>query len=506
MLLSKMRRAAIAASLGLFLAVIPAMGQAYRSVVPSGLGGFGLEIADGIYDPTEGDPAERTGDYFQRVIMGRSDAEISADAAAALAYFRSQFGLDLNNSGTQDSVFFGNYFIDPRQNLRMYKFGEEAVPSSGWKVFDGGWNMVVTNPAGITLGGKFPGRHVPQGTLFLWGDYKIIPERWVLGPGRESELVEGDPIYIRYRSLPPTERDPWGNIIVSCTLVHETLGGGLVEGYVGPVITLPDGRRQANVRGTWTFPRNGRLNVNEGFRNRVDVAPDHLERFMNYMGDGIFDPNDPHYTPPTGDYWHRVIRGRTDEEIAELRDEAAAFFADKFGVDVDDPAMQGRARLEAFMFDPRMDIRAFTISGETVPPEGYPIEDGGFRLVVTDPFGVTLGGDFPGVQVPQNTVGLYGEWVIKLPHKPIRFKNDNSFKNHTEYQEKRELIFEYQSGNLLYPNADGAEIFVCPARAKDGSAEGLFAGYFRLPLQLPDGKLMARVRGVATLFKEGVEQ
>ena len=500
MRLNKLKMACIALVLCLLIGTIPCLGQVYKSVVPRGLGGFGIEIADGIFDPDEGDPAERTGEYFHRVIMGRSEVEMALDAADAKAYFKSQFGLDLTIPAIRDRLFFGPYMVDPRQNLRMYKFGEDVVPSSGWKVFDGGWNIVVTSPNGILLGGKFPGRRVPQGTIFLWGDYKIMTQRWELKSGREYEMVDGDPIFIRYRSRPPTEIDHWGRLIVSCTLVHEKLGGGLVEGYVAPLKTLADGRVQANIRATWTFPSNGRLDINEGFQNREDVTPDHLELFMNYMANGIWDPNDPHYTPPDGEYFHRVIRGRSEEEMAEVRDAAAAFFHTVYGVDVDAPEMQGRVVLEPFMFDPRMDIRAFTISGETIPPEGVPIEDGGFRMIVLDPDGITLGGDFQGVAVPQFTVGLFGEWVIKLPPRPVRFKRA------AKHTAKREMIFEYRSGNLLFPNADGAEIFVCPARSKNGFGAGLFAGYFKVPLQLPDGRRMARVRGVVTLFRDGVEQ
>ena len=230
------------------------------SPTPDNFDKFLVYMADGLYDPNDPNYTAPTPEEFQREIMQRNDEEIAQDRDAAIEFYNQRFGLNLEDPGddlfasftTEEGVMFSPLFFDPRNEYRAYVVSNERAPSSGWVVRDGGWTASIVNPDGFTLGGEFQGVHVPQGTIFAFGDYNI--QRTLPG-GKDIE-----PLIIHYQSGGPIipNADQNGGMFFRCELFSEEFGAGLAQGVVAPEM-LPDGRIHQNIRNVLTFPGLGEI-------------------------------------------------------------------------------------------------------------------------------------------------------------------------------------------------------------------------------------------------------
>lgn len=209
----------------LALATIAAAHSAWPAPAP--FGKYLVYTAASVYDPSvppaEGDLA----DWFHRDVMGRSDAEIGAERAAADAYFAATFP-GLYTPGSLEA--FG---LDPRVGYTAYFISGENVPPEGWVVRDGGFRADLSD-----------------GTVVVYGDYNIK----AMGPGRSGR--EAEPIIIHYESVDPIHPHPDGSGYFRCRLSSSSFndfGGGLAQGMFANQ-TLPDGRVISNIRNILTFP------------------------------------------------------------------------------------------------------------------------------------------------------------------------------------------------------------------------------------------------------------
>lgn len=202
-------------------------------------------------------------------------------------------------------------------------------------------------------------------------------------------------------------------------------------------------------------------------------APDGFDALLVYLASGVYDPNDPDYTAPDGDFWQREIMGRTDAEIEQYRADAVEFFKQRFGID---PTTSEDVAFTSFMLDPRNEYRAYVVSGRDVPSEGWVVRDGGWTVAVMNPDGLTLGGEYEGVHVPQGTMMVFGDYNIEVPgEEPI--------------------IIHYQSGGPIIPSDQGIQ-FHCELFSEElgsGLAQGISAGAVQ-----EDGLFHANVRNVLT--------
>ena len=201
--------------------------------------------------------------------------------------------------------------------------------------------------------------------------------------------------------------------------------------------------------------------------------PAGFDTMLVYLGTGVYDAADPNYEAPDADYWHREIMGRSDADIAQNRADALAFFAERFGLD---PETQDGLAFTDFMVDPRNEYRAYVSSEVAIPSEGWVVRDGGWRLAVTDPDGLTLGGEFAGTHVPQGAFFVFGEYNIDVPGGD-------------------DIIIHYRSGSAII-GTDSGMMFRCDlwhAEWGDGLAQGLSA-----PRTLEDGRTQANIRNVLT--------
>jgi hypothetical protein len=201
--------------------------------------------------------------------------------------------------------------------------------------------------------------------------------------------------------------------------------------------------------------------------------PAGFDQVLVYMMTGVYDPDDPNFTPPDGDFWHREIMGRSDEEIEQDRQEALAFFEQRFGIGEDTEGVE----FTSFMVDPRLEYRAYVVSGREVPPEGWVVRDGGWRIDVTAPEGVTLGGEFDGHQMPEGGILVFGNYNIDVPGEDP-------------------IIIHYESGGPIVANEFGEVLFRCDLTSEEfgpGLAQGVSAEQ-----TLEDGRIQANTRNILT--------
>lgn len=146
------------------------------------------------------------------------------------------------------------------------------------------------------------------------------------------------------------------------------------------------------------------------------------------------------------------------------------------------------------MLNPKLEYRAYHVSGKKPPTEGWVIRDGGWILLVTDPQGLTLGGNFSGATVPAGTMFAYGEYNIHT-------SASNS--------SNEDIVISYRSGSPIVANPFGLTAFSCEISTSTivdnfpNGAEGLaqgFSGPFA-PNQL--GIIEGNIRNALTFSDDG---
>ncbi len=148
--------------------------------------------------------------------------------------------------------------------------------------------------------------------------------------------------------------------------------------------------------------------------------PEGFTMFVTLMGTGLYDWTSPHPEVPNcfqqlciGDYFFDEILGFDDAAKQAFHADALAHWQSRFGIDPTDPVWDGRVMAVPFLADPRVNMRAYSMAGFRIPPAGWTVHDGGWILIVIDPDGIELGGEFAGMYVPANTVFSRGKYVIE---------------------------------------------------------------------------------------------
>ena len=157
-------------------------------------------------------------------IMNFTPAEILVEQAKAKEWFVHRFGMDVDDPANAGRLSLFPFTVNPNLDFRAFYISGRHVPSDGYEIRDGGFALAVIDPAGFTLGGDFPGRHVPQGSLVAFGVYNIL----ITNPA--GDPVEEKLYYYRAdtANAPVTLTGPDGGIFAaSCQLstVPFQLGG-----------------------------------------------------------------------------------------------------------------------------------------------------------------------------------------------------------------------------------------------------------------------------------------
>ena len=216
-------------------------------------------------------------------------------------------------------------------------------------------------------------------------------------------------------------------------------------------------------------------------------APEGFDKSLVYMMNGVYDPKDTSNVPD-GDTFLREIMGYIDEEVASELDRAEAFFRDRFGLDfAEAEAVDGMKTVEGamldtrgFMVDPRREYRAYIISGESVPAEGWVVRDGGWMASIQED-GATLRGEWggeDGTEVPGGSFLVFGDYNIDTGGEPI--------------------VIHYESGSPILPmGVDGIMAFSCDLFHEEWG-EGRANGTVLAPEELGDGTVKESTRNVLT--------
>jgi hypothetical protein len=214
------------------------------------------------------------------------------------------------------------------------------------------------------------------------------------------------------------------------------------------------------------------------------------DKYMVLMANGIYDPNDPNYTPPDFEIFARDIMGWDDAEIAANQEKAKAFFARRFGIDPESPEHAGRVMMVPFMIDPRWQYRVYNSSGNYVPRQGWVIRDGGFQLIALDTNGVDLGGEFAGVHAPQGAIAAFGEYNILV--EPALHKTPRKIVIH--YESRKPVL--QNSGFPLDRSGKGTLIAPLDVYHPEWGHGWAFAHI--TDEVLPDGKQQTNNRNIVT--------
>lgn len=119
----------------------------------------------------------------------------------------------------------------------------------------------------------------------------------------------------------------------------------------------------------------------------VTPAPIGLKKYMVFMADGVVESG----LAGDGESFHRDVMGRTPAEIDANRRDAADFFRQRFGLDFSTGDVAGGVMLLPFAMPSKINLRAYTISGESLPATGWEVRNGDWAALV-GPGGVTLYG------------------------------------------------------------------------------------------------------------------
>jgi len=177
------------------------------------------------------------------------------------------------------------------------------------------------------------------------------------------------------------------------------------------------------------------------------VPPTGYQQFLTYMGNGEWNPYEPNPVVANcqvngvclDDYFGRVVQKRTPAQEAAVAQQAMNYFKWKFGLDFTNPAIAQSVLLAPFTLDPRLNYRAYVMSGGYTPVEGYPVRDGGYvAVLLTD---LTLGGEFQGMTYPANTLFIFGENNILIDRPGTNFDE--------------QVVLSYRFGNPVVVDQNG---------------------------------------------------
>lgn len=205
----------------------------------------------------------------------------------------------------------------------------------------------------------------------------------------------------------------------------------------------------------------------------ITPTPEPYSEYLVMIANGTFEPG-PHPEVPgcgflgifcDGSYFQEEILGRSPAEIAQKEGEAKAWFDQRFGIDVDDPANDERVEFFSWTADPRWNYRVYTWSGRNVPSRGFEVRDGGWAIMISDPDGYTLGGELDGVHVDAGSMAVFGNYDILTANPAGRGEES--------------VVLHYRANSFMELNDIGNLYIDCQmsregfSAGQEGTAQGL---------------------------------
>ena len=253
----------------LFLSATTVLGSNYcrksKTVAPDGFDSMLVYMATGLVDQTTdpvGGPRNCAngfcdGTWFHTKIMHRDQAEMNYLEALAKKFYLIRFGIDVDVQVAAGRIIFSIWDFDTRNLYRNYINSNRRIFSGGSEVRDGGWQVVILDPAGLDLGGEFVGMHVDAGSVALWGNYNIAHRR------RNGRIKAEENIYYRAGSF--FRFDDLFETAAICQLTRqgpEFIGGSQGVAQIAAKLHFPSATEiKFSIRNVLTFgdsqPQNG---------------------------------------------------------------------------------------------------------------------------------------------------------------------------------------------------------------------------------------------------------
>ena len=190
------------------------------------------------------------------------------------------------------------------------------------------------------------------------------------------------------------------------------------------------------------------------------AMPHGYDGYMVFMANGVTDPNEP--LNFVTDSFFKDVMGWNQEELDQYITEELSRIETKYGIP--DPATNPDVSVLTVRTNEAINYRAYTIGGRRVHQNGYPIREGAILVLVTNPDGITLGGDFEGVHLEAGgsiAAGFYNIQVTGRDGKPTG----------------RKMIVGFRSAAPLPPIVALSTFpFVCEAESEEfgvGLAQGI---------------------------------
>lgn len=223
-----------------------------------------------------------------------------------------------------------------------------------------------------------------------------------------------------------------------------------------------------------------------GDRQSVAAVPGGFDQYLVYMAQPriVDEPTVVNYE--TFKEFQAEVYGRDDAAIADFRQEAIDFYAERFGLDFSGAAVQADgsqqidgATLSPSFVAPETEYRAYTIGGMRVPAEGHVVRDSSLNVMIQP--GTVLHGEYGGAAgkvAAQGGLLAFGDYNILVPGPGNSGNAD-------------EIQIRFKSTGPIVPNADGVMTFVCDLEHEawgDGQARGIVTpnGEIRNVLAFPD--------------------
>ena len=207
----------------------------------------------------------------------------------------------------------------------------------------------------------------------------------------------------------------------------------------------------------------------------LQATPDGFNKYLVYLGETVA-PEEPglFMDDETVYYFQEEVMGRSEAEIDAHRDAAKQYYWDQFGLNfgvAEGPETEG-ADFTGFMQNPNANYRAYTISEDWVPSQGWMVRDGGWAAIITAEDGMVLGGEYGGEEgkwVPEGTMMVFGDYSIKVE------RPQSGAPPHAD-----EVIeIHFRSPLPLIEDPDGVLSFVCDLYHEEwgaGKARGVSQG------------------------------
>jgi hypothetical protein len=195
-------------------------------------------------------------------------------------------------------------------------------------------------------------------------------------------------------------------------------------------------------------------------------APIGFDNYLVFTAAGLWDPSVPPEEGDLADWFHFEIMGRTQEEFEAEMAAADAFFAATYPTYVP-------GSLEPFGLDPRVEYRAYFVSGRRVSPEGWVVRDGGFIAFIT-------------LESGTEAMIVHGHYNIEVP-KPGRGPAPDP------------IIIHYRSEEPIVENPyldPPGIMFLCVLEHEEWG-EGVAQG-ISVTQPGPDGKVQSNIRNILT--------